>query len=235
MLAGSLMRSGYYFGPRLYPARASNPKGFFESPVVNSINEKLLQTVLPRRSYLSTRFSVSTTPGHAQRWLARVPLDRRVTVTPRLNRRIVEFTERCGFCYKDPRFSYTLDSWRVHAPDAAFICVFRHPSRTVASILRECRDARYLHTLRTSRDDALEVWRLMYLHVLRRHATCGDWLFLHFDQLMSGDGLDSVQEFLGVAPDRSFPDASLARATQSQPISREIQQVYDELCERARY
>jgi len=42
MLAGCLAKSGYFMGDNLYPAREANPKGFFEDPEINAINEMLI-------------------------------------------------------------------------------------------------------------------------------------------------------------------------------------------------
>ena len=43
LMAGILLNSGYYLGDDLYPARESNPTGFFENSFINGINEQILK------------------------------------------------------------------------------------------------------------------------------------------------------------------------------------------------
>jgi hypothetical protein len=42
MVAGTLAGAGWFVGARPYAPRSSNPKGFFESPDVNGVNELIL-------------------------------------------------------------------------------------------------------------------------------------------------------------------------------------------------
>lgn len=42
------------------------------------------------------------------------------------------------FCFKDPRFGFTLPLWQPYLPpDVRFLVVFRDPVDTVASIMRD--------------------------------------------------------------------------------------------------
>jgi hypothetical protein len=143
--------------------------------------------------------------------------------------------QRRPFCLKDPRFCYTLDAWRPVWGDPVYVCVFRDPARTADSMLRERRERLYLSTLKLDRERALDVWRLMYSHVLRRHVRQGRWLFLHYDQVVRGDAFDRLAEHTGAELDRSFPDLELQHARAAEPAPPEHEALYRELCDRAGY
>ena len=233
LTAGLLASAGYWMGARLARPNPSNPKGFFEDREVNGINEELLRPVTPWRPPVLRHLLF-----RSQRWLARVPLEVEIgpdAVTPRLARRMRGVVRQRPLCFKDPRFCYTLEAWRPLLPDAVYVCVFREPSHTAASMLRECRERIYLSTLRLDRARALEVWRLMYLHVLRRHSRRGRWLFLHYDQVLRGDGFERLAEHTGAPVDASFPELELQRSRCADPVPAELEDLYRELCARAGY
>ncbi len=225
LLAGVLAEAGYYMGERLIPATEANPKGFFEDDEVNAINEALLAPVTPARSR----------PAGAWRWLAAVPLGTPVACPPDLAGRIAAQTARSPFCLKDPRFSYTLPAWRPFLPDTVFLCVFREPSRTARSVLKECRSADYLAGLPMDFGDALEVWALMYRHILEVHRHTGDWLFFHYDQLFEDGSLAELEAVLGAPVNRQFPDARLKRSAAEGEVGGTALEVYGQLCELAGY
>src|SRR4051794_41116069 len=146
MLAGTIIRAGYFGGESLWPESPSNQKGFYEDAQVNRINERLLAPVtdggLWRRVRGKRRFDVG------QRWLAVLPPDAEIgAARGETARDIQALTATEPFCLKDPRFSYTLPSWRPFVGDAAFLCIFRDPIRTMQSILRECERQEYLASL----------------------------------------------------------------------------------------
>ncbi len=66
---------------------------------------------------------------------------------PAMSKRIAAVTAHQPFCLKDPRLSYTLPAWRPHIGDALLLCVFRGPSVTASSIVRECGSAGYMKNL----------------------------------------------------------------------------------------
>lgn len=236
LLAGMIIRAGYYGGDSLWAANSSNPKGFYEDAEVNGINEKLLAPVTDGGILRRLR-RTSRSFDSGQRWLAQVPLD--VDVVPpnaKLVKRILALTNRQPFCLKDPRFCYTLPSWRPFVGDAAFLCVFREPSTTVQSILRECEKQEYLASLHLDKADAYNIWTLMYRHVLEEHRLEGEWLFLHFDQLVDGSGVQRLEGILGSSTDTSFPEASLRRSRPDpEHVPREVASVYAQLCELAEF
>lgn len=233
MLAGTLAGAGYYMGGRLYKARKANPKGFFESLPINAINEHLLKPVAPSRS---NRFymRIWRTSFPSERWLAELPVDASPAhPSPRLCRRIRHHLAQRPFAFKDPRFCYTLPAWRPLLPrDTAFLCIFREPGRTVASILKECRTL--YPDIPLTENDAYRVWLAMYGHVLERHRHEGDWLFVHYDQVLDGSAHARIESHLGTRIDHRFPDARLKRST-VQPAPPHVLSTYKTLCKLARY
>src|SRR5205823_9948849 len=131
MVAGALHAAGYHLGDELLPASISNPKGYFEDRAVNALNEDLLLQVAPLKptGRAGRLFPFRLDYGH--RWLAVVEPQARLRAAPELESRMRELVRRRPFCLKDPRFCYTLELWRPALGDAAYICVFREPGRTV--------------------------------------------------------------------------------------------------------
>ena len=88
MVAGTLSKAGYFMGERLYKPRESNPKGFFEDPEINGINEALIAKVVPHRPPLIGKWLFHERPIEGQRWLAHVPLDIKFPTPARIIKRI---------------------------------------------------------------------------------------------------------------------------------------------------
>ena len=236
MVAGTLAKAGYFMGDNLYPAKISNPKGFFEDPEINGINEDLLSQVLPKRPPIIGKWFFHNRPRLGHYWLVRIPVNMSIPITSNITKRIQRLTKRQPFCLKDPRFCYTLPLWRPYLENTIYICVFRDPSSTVLSILKECKMADYLKDFNITYEDALEIWRLMYLHIIEHFRHQGDWLFLHYDQVLYGDGLERLRAITGAPVDESFPDRSLHRTNPSKiPLPIEIQNIYKQLCDLSEY
>ncbi len=237
MVAGAIAGAGYHVGDDLIGARPANPKGFFEDREVNRINEDLLDRVVRARPAGPAAALFRHRTRHGQRWLAPLPLDARIVTDPAITARIASAVSHQPFCLKDPRFSYTLDIWQdALAVPAAQVCVFREPGRTAESVLREVREARYLRDLRIDRNQVLRVWTLMYRHILERHHRRGDWLFLHYDQVVDRSSLDRLDDLLDAHVDRTFADAAVGRSsddTRPGRLPRATAQVYATLCELA--
>jgi GT2 family glycosyltransferase len=223
MVTGTLARAGYFMGDDLYRPRAANPKGFFECAEVNGINEALLAPVVPADQGL----------GENQRWLAVLPAPIAPVCAPAVEARIQRATTKTPFCYKDPRFSYTLPAWRPHLGDAGLVCVFRDPRLTAHSIAKEVRTAAYLDGLPFDEARALALWTATYRTVVHDLRQQGDWLFLHYDQVLTQAGMGRLGQFLGATPDGSFPDALLQRRAPEGPVPEEAAELYAELCELA--
>ncbi len=234
MVAGTLAGAGYFMGDDLVQARASNAKGFYEDRGINRLNEDILIASGPSHQPMPPP---TNAPGwgleRRQLWLAQVPLGTAIRGTEPINQRIAQACARVPFCYKDPRFCYTLPVWRPYLRRARFVCVFRHPLATVRSILKECEAAAYLKNVTLSCEQGLELWSLMYRHVLEIHRHQGDWLFLHYDQALTDAGLDRLSGFVGGSVDRSFPDRGLNRSPAQGTVPEAVGGVYAQLCELA--
>lgn len=244
MVAGTLAQAGYFMGNRLYEPRLSNPKGFYEDVEVNAINEAILTSVTPwvparfrpgRLYTLLRRALFPGKPGTGERWLAQVPPGVSLQSTPEIDLRIQRLVQNKVYCFKDPRFCYTLPLWRPWLEQTRFVCVFRDPTITAASIMRELRTVPKLAPLKLTYADCLEVWRLMYSHVLDVHCHQGEWLFLHYDQVLDGTALDRLGIFLEVTPDSTFPDPALQRTQPDTRVPESVHRMYKILCDQAKY
>lgn len=239
MVAGTLSKVGYFMGDNLYPARESNPKGFFEDSEINEINEHIIELVdLKCIKFIENSSSVLNEENFlkfGQRWLARIPVGTAIPLPPVVCSHINKVTKRTPFCFKDPRFSYTLPVWHPFLRDTVFICVFRHPAVTALSIVKECRDVDYLKNVSMNFQRALEIWTFIYRHILEIHIYRGEWLFLHYNQLLNGDGLLRLESFTGVPVDHSFPDPALDRSSSDLSVPRKVEQIYQQLCDLAGY
>lgn len=205
LVAGLFRNAGLYMGDSHYLPRQANPLGFFEDREVNAINEDLMEP------WVDEMFD------HGQHWLAPLPLNAVLRASPDQLRRIRVQYAQGPSCLKDPRFCYTLHAWRdqlsnAERQEARYICVFRHPSVVVTSMLQELREAPYLQSLLRTPEQLLLAWELQYRHVLEHHQHEGHWLFLHYESLFETAGLDRLATFTGLCPDRKFVNPALRRS-----------------------
>lgn len=235
MVTGILAKAGYFMGDSLHPINETNPKGMFEDGLVNSLNEDILTTALPEINKSAN--SDMNHPKRGQRWLACLPLDTQLYVPAGLAPQIQGLLNRQPYCFKDPRFSYTLPLWRPYLNNCVFICVFREPSTTAKSILNQITKVPHLHGFAMNADEAVSVWTAVYRQVLSRHCREGQWLFVHYDQALTQEGIEKLGRFTGAPVDASFPDANLRRSfgDASTPMPSETEDIYRELCARAKY
>lgn len=237
MLMGTLAKAGYFMGEEL-KAGYGHANGVFETRNINRINEELLDTVVRRRPtmrLLRRRFIKRLfwhRVGRGQGAFARLPVDTEFPSPPALIERIERLTQREPFCFKDPRLIYTLPVWRPYLRDTVFICMFRNPSHTAESLVEMNWTPEYFAL---DFEKALDVWRHMYLHVLRKHRREGEWLFVNYDQLLNGQAMDRLEAFTGAPVDRSFPDPSKNHRSSGRVPPAEVQDVYLQLCELAEY
>jgi len=225
MIAGTLSNGSYFFGDKLIPPRAANLKGFFESGVVNNVNERILKITMPKLAY-----------GH--RWLGLLGLEgvKGLYNSKGIMKEIKQLVAKAPFCYKDPRFCYTLPVWQPHLKNTKFICVFRRPKDTIVRILKECSIAPYLQKMKIDKRKAQNVWRLMYTHVVERHRKQGRWLFVHYDQMFDVATLTKIEEFLQTEVDKSFPERKLRKSVDNNmELTPETQRIYHILCNLANY
>ena len=83
-------------------------------------------------------------------------------------------------------------------------------------------------------EQALKIWAHMYQHILEiHHPAGGDWLFAHYDHLLDSVALDRLEAVLHASVNRRFVDLSLKRSKPVKPVSTEIRNLYDKLCQLA--
>lgn len=236
MVAGGFAEAGFHMGDRVDYLKKSkaNPKGFFEDYEVNTINEDILKKVvinLPEK--IRRRFLPSHTFYRA-RWLARIPLCQKITSDIRIDERINDVMCKEPFCFKDPRFSYTLPVWqRQLTSTILFIVVFRHPHRTAQSTVRECQENPALRTLRMNEGLALKTWKCMYSHILKNYEKSEDksnWLFVNYNQVFEEKWAEKIEAFSGVKINTAFAEKKISRTDGEEKISdKEISLIYGKL------
>jgi hypothetical protein len=215
LVAGVIAGAGYHMGTHLLPRNDANPHGYFEDYRTVLLNERIL------RPY--------TALGDMHRWLAVLPVDLDVRAPADLIGSLRATLHRAPWCRKDPRFCYTLPAWEPVLGDPLRVCVFREPSRTANSLLAVPPE----HRVALSFDDALRIWEGAYRVVLRRHRERGDWVFVHYDQILDGSALPRLERDLGVRLDAGFADPTLRRSPARGACPPEIGDLYAELCDAA--
>ena len=236
MLAGCLRNSGYWMGERVLQASERNPLGYFESAEINDINEALLAPAVD--ALASRRLPWRRHPALLKdhRWLA--CLDAPLTASPPddLQQRMRRAISHTPYCFKDPRFSYTLLQWLPLIGDAVLIGVFREPARTVRSVLTECEGAPYLRQVHMTPAWAERMWCCVYGALLQlRSRTELPALMVHYRQIMEGDALQRIARLIDGKVDTSFPTPSLARSANVGTVKRQTRGIYNELCKWAEY
>jgi hypothetical protein len=228
LVAGLVAGAGHHMGRRLARANRANPRGFFEDLRTILVNEEILAPYTTRPAV--PRFSAGPVHpgplGDLQRWLAALPPETVVEAPAELGPKMHATMAAAPWCRKDPRFCYTLPAWEPLFGDAVRVCVFREPSRTANSMIEVARTQRVELTF----DGALEIWAAAYLQILRRHRHRGQWLFMHYDQVLDGTALPRLEDAIGARLDRGFADAALRRAPASGAWPRAVGEIYAELC-----
>jgi hypothetical protein len=193
MAAGLFRESGAYMGERFHAPRPANQFGFFEDQEINAINDqivlRLLQRCWPRRAW---RFAAAIHRHPNALWLAAPRRVRAVDVPPELREAMRKHLEP-PFCLKDPRFGFTLPTWRSELPATRFLVVFRDPDTTVDSQLREARETS--KPLPLTSDWAYKAWDRMYRRLLDDLSRDGEWLFVRYEAIASGDALPALETF----------------------------------------
>lgn len=245
MLTGMLASSGFHLGDdfEYLNKNKANPKGFFEDYEVNTVNEDILKATLVNLPEFLRQLFLPSSTFYRARWLARLSKKKSIKTTLQINDRVRYLVHKDNFCYKDPRLSYTLPIWQsvMHEEGvcAKYIVVYREPSKTSNSIVRECIESKALHPLKMNSKKALQVWELMYSHILQNYKkdkNKKDWLFVHFNQLFEIETLKRIESFVGVVIDKEFPDKKLSRAQlKEEAVNLKISLIYDKLNELSLY
>lgn len=231
MLGGVLHEAGYYMGESLYPPNTSNPKGFFENSITNSINEKILSNYQTDERFNRDRF---------QRWLIIIRKNIAVKCEEKevLNQIREETCKFLPFCYKDPRFSYTLPVWEPFLPgDKKYLCIFRKPQNTMQSIIKECATSDYLDDFYINEEYAYSVWEHTYHRILNYdYEIQKDIIYIHYDQILKGEAVNLLSDLLEVDLNNSFPDIRLNRTNLNlEDIPVKCIDIYNELCQKANF
>lgn len=232
LASGLLSKAGYYMGNNLMPATRANPKGFFESFDIEQINEDILRKIVKRQPKILDWWSKQNL-SKGQFWLARVDLDQTMPTDAGIDARISREVAAAPFCFKDPRFSYTLPVWRPYLTEnTVFLCIFRHPTATSRSIQKQLKNSPLLRHLKFNFDDTLQLWENMYSHILERHSSLGEWLYLHYEQLLEKEGWDRIEKFTGAAVDKTFPEKKLNLTSAEEiRLPASVTKLYDRLCQ----
>lgn len=243
-------------GEDLYSSSIANPKGFFEAPLINEINERILSKSMKHRFFhyddilfylprfikkIITALPINRDiPIKGQRWLARLPINTKLIEDKRIEKQIIRLISQSPFCFKDPRFSYTLPSWipYIDTSTTVFIVMFRHPTSTVRSILKECSTAPYIKgRILLNEKIAFEIWESMYQHILKNKNQKGKWLFIHYEQLLNKSAFEKVGKFTGSSINRQFIEEKYYRSkpNTNMIIPSNCQVLYNHLSELAGY
>lgn len=199
MVAGAFAKAGYWTGFSSWEPNRFNPQGYFEDPDLIRLNEQILLPFMQSPlETLAKRHPATQTAPNERLWLGVLAPNVAVTPNPAIFAAMDRYATHSPFCLKDPQFCYSLEAWRGHLPDARFICVFRDPQLTAESIVSMCATINHCEPMNFTRRNALDVWVAMYRRVLDRHASLGDWLFLHFDQMFEDGKLAELRAFFGV-------------------------------------
>lgn len=236
LMGGILFHSGYYLGDDLFPPRESNPLGFFETDMINEINEQILKPydyneLCPEQKRLEGLQS-SFSPIYGQRWLSYVEPETGILCSEKeVISRIKEVCSRTPFAYKDPRFSYTLPVWLEHLPaDTVFICMFRQPGKTVRSVFGEHKTANYLTQFHIDEEIAYQLWYNCYRRIVDQLIPMlGTRLnFIHYEQLLSGSVIPGLSDLLGHQLDTRFITKELNRSKAVNEVPDNVLKLYGE-------
>jgi glycosyltransferase involved in cell wall biosynthesis len=227
-IAGLFHGSGYYMGDNLYAPRPANPKGFFENEEINSLNESIIEGSLVAhlgRGLADTLILRNVSRG--QHWLAAPPIGIGVAVSGEQRESILKLVRNVPFCFKDPRFCFTVEAWLALAPETTILCIFRDPRKTADSIRKEMQDSSYLHDLRISVNDILRHWRRCYFRLLLLRKAGAPVLFIRYEELNSSAMLDGLEAAVGAPIRRDFYDRSLNRSDAQFALDRASQRVFE--------
>jgi hypothetical protein len=233
MLAGMMHESGYFMGDTLLEPTPANPKGYFESEEINTLNDELIASVVSVRPRKPRGYMYPWRLPSGLLWLANIDVDVELRPTSGQLARIRRLVANEPFCFKDPRFCYTLGAWRPALDDVVFLCVFREPGRTAASMRQNVREEPYRGYYLT-RARALRVWTSMYRRLLMQASQEERWLFVHYDQILDGSAVPRIESAVETQVSTGFIDHTLKRShDDSSNLPQPTAQVYERLCELA--
>jgi len=230
-LTGLLLeRAGYHVYTNSIPPDDGNPLGYFEDIEVIEVNDAILAPFYCSRWRRLLR-TVSRKPNIVGTGAWLLDLDPSLLNSVRLRLdyadKFRELFARTPFAYKDPRFSFTVGVLAPIMPkNTVYLCVFRHPLQVVESTKK--------HAARSGTivDDeyCFALWEAHYGCLLQHyHRIGGQWLFVSYEQLMNGETLYRIEEFLGVRLDRGLVKRQLMRANTVGRLRGRVAEIYDRL------
>ena len=231
MLAGLFNKAGYYYGDNLYPPREANPKGFFEDEEINRLNEKIIFSNIIKMGIDDDELKILKRIYEGTMWLFRAPVNWAFIANNEQKEEIKEYVNKVPFCFKDPRFCYTLENWLELAQNSVVLCVYRDPASTVHSILKECRTEPYLYSVNIGVSSSYKIWTSMYLRMLEAYIKYDNVYFINYDDVISGSIIPDIEKLTGAQVDSAFPEVRLSRSKPDYEPDRNAEIIYAALKE----
>jgi len=221
MVAGAIAAGQKYnMGGKTHPSNRFNEKGYFETNVVNKINDDILKSC---PDFISTK-------GLWQGWLGTLSTNTLLYSKKNIDDRINEVVKDQPFLLKDPRFSYTLSVWhRSYLNNIKLICVFRHPSEFLSSLIYHCQNAEYLKKVVVDQEFFEKIWFKTNNFILARYKNLNP-LFINYNQVLYGNGLDKISDFIEDKVNKDFPSKRFRNARRGLEIKESTSALYDQLC-----
>lgn len=214
MVTACFRNTGVFFGDELIKATPANPFGYYESQDINGLNNKIIFRLLyPRGTYRLRRFIYPSTHYDWRAFWAVLPHAARAMRVESDERALIErLCVNQPFCFKDPRFSATLSTWKPYLPEnTRFLIVFRCPFRTVDSMLRDAQESYDPH-LAFKRPALLQTWIRTYTRLLRWAENDPRFLLVDSDQILAGEGHSELESFVECELDFTQIDPNVRRS-----------------------
>jgi len=221
LVAGLIASTNRYnIGGQAHKPDKWNEKGYFETNTVNKINNDILK-LTP---------NLISTKGLWQGWLSTLPIKEKAYNNSDIQNRIHNVIKDRPFCLKDPRFSYTLPVWLPILPtNTKFICVFRHPSAAIKSILKHCDEAEYLKDIIIDQKFAEEIWYSIYNYIIINYRYI-PWLFINYNQILDNHGIKKIENFIESDVNETFVEKRLRHHSDNEiNVNKKLLKLYDEL------
>lgn len=239
MVAGAIASGhNYNTGGNSHTPDKFNEKGYFETGIVNGINDDILW------SYPKTE-TIRSKVNSRQGWLSTIETDTIIEepkeliscclysggrhVKASIQKRISVLILAQPYLFKDPRFSYTLPVWLPYLQNCKFICVFRHPSEFLQSALNIIKNAKYLEATVPDKSFLEKLWFNTYTYILHHYSKL-DMLFINCNDLVNGTGTQKLSDFIGREIDKDFVDKELMHFNSSDfCVNEKLISLYEEL------
>jgi hypothetical protein len=232
LMALLLERAGYHAYTKAYPPDEGNPLGYFEDLDVIATNEAVLAPFYRSRWQRFSR-AIHRKPNimGTGSWLLDFDARRLGTISlqPAQAAKFKELFARTPFAYKDPRFSFTLGAVAPVIPkNTSYLCVFRHPLQVIESTRKHASESGVVA------DDGycFAVWAAHYRCLLEHYRELGgQWLFISYQQLIDGEAIRRIEEFLKIQIDKTLIKEELNRSQAVGRLPGRVAQMFERLKE----